>query len=184
MLKIVEKSRMRKKKFFIQTFGCQMNVYDSERIGSVLEGEGYEQAEGPEEADLIFLNTCSVREKPVQKVYSALGRFREVKKESPPHHRGGRMRGSAGRGGPAGAVFLPRLCPGNQRTPPPKNDPSRAGTVGEAAGGARLGRKGRSLCLPSLPIRPDRRFQVSFPSCRDATITAPTASFPLSAEGK
>lgn len=83
MVKIVEKSRMRKKKFFIQTFGCQMNVYDSERIGSVLEGEGYEQAEGPEEADLIFLNTCSVREKPVQKVYSALGRFREVKNQNP-----------------------------------------------------------------------------------------------------
>ena len=71
------------KKYFIQTFGCQMNVYDSERVGYLLEGEGYERAKGPEEADLIFLNTCSVREKPAQKVYSALGRFQGLKKRNP-----------------------------------------------------------------------------------------------------
>ncbi len=71
------------KKFFIQTFGCQMNVYDSERVGYLLEGEGYERAEAPEEADLIFLNTCSVREKPAQKVYSALGRFQGLKERNP-----------------------------------------------------------------------------------------------------
>ncbi len=74
---------MNKRKFFIQTFGCQMNVYDSERVGHLLEGEGYERTEGPEEADLIFLNTCSVREKPEQKVYSALGRLQGIKKRKP-----------------------------------------------------------------------------------------------------
>jgi tRNA-2-methylthio-N6-dimethylallyladenosine synthase len=73
---------MNKKKFFIQTLGCQMNVYDSERVGHLLEREGYEQAEGPEEADLIFLNTCNVREKAAQKVYSALGRFQGLKKRN------------------------------------------------------------------------------------------------------
>ena len=58
------------KKVYLETFGCQMNVYDSERVGHLLEGEGYERTEGPEEADLIFLNTCSVREKAEQKLRS------------------------------------------------------------------------------------------------------------------
>ena len=74
---------MVKKKLFIQTFGCQMNVYDSERLGHLMEGEGYECTEDPEKADVIFLNTCSVREKPAQKVYSALGRFQTLKKRNP-----------------------------------------------------------------------------------------------------
>jgi tRNA-2-methylthio-N6-dimethylallyladenosine synthase len=71
------------KKYFIQTFGCQMNVYDSERVAALLEGQNYQQVNTPEEADLIFINTCSVREKPVQKVLSALGRFREIKRRKP-----------------------------------------------------------------------------------------------------
>ena len=74
---------MSKKKFFIQTFGCQMNVYDSERLGQLLENAGYQPAENPEGADLIFLNTCSVREKPAQKVYSSLGRIHGLKKRNP-----------------------------------------------------------------------------------------------------
>jgi len=74
---------MGKKRIFIQTFGCQMNVYDSERLGHLMAGEGYEQVDDPEVADLIFLNTCSVREKPAQKVYSALGRFQRLKKRNP-----------------------------------------------------------------------------------------------------
>ena len=60
-----------------------MNVYDSERLGHLMEGEGYECTEDPEKADVIFLNTCSVREKPAQKVYSALGRFQTLKKRNP-----------------------------------------------------------------------------------------------------
>src|SRR5512139_2153472 len=74
---------MSKKNFFIQTFGCQMNVYDSERLGQMLESAGYQPAENSEAADLIFLNTCSVREKPVQKVYSSLGRLHRLKKRKP-----------------------------------------------------------------------------------------------------
>jgi tRNA-2-methylthio-N6-dimethylallyladenosine synthase len=67
-------------KVFIKTFGCQMNEYDSARMADVLaEAEGMEQTGSPEEADLILLNTCSVREKAEQKLLSALGRYREHK---------------------------------------------------------------------------------------------------------
>ena len=69
-------------KFFIQTFGCQMNVYDGQRIAAMLEKHGLTQTDKVEEADLIILNTCSVREKATNKVYSALGRIRAAKKES------------------------------------------------------------------------------------------------------
>jgi len=79
---IIKKS-MNPKKFFIQTFGCQMNVYDSERIVQVLAARGCRQVDDPAQADLIFVNTCSVREKPEQKVYSALGRFRRLKRKNP-----------------------------------------------------------------------------------------------------
>ncbi|MBR5904815.1 MAG: tRNA (N6-isopentenyl adenosine(37)-C2)-methylthiotransferase MiaB [Alphaproteobacteria bacterium] len=69
-------------KFFIQTFGCQMNVYDGQRIAVMLEKHGLSQTENLEEADLIILNTCAVREKATNKVYSALGRIRRAKKTS------------------------------------------------------------------------------------------------------
>ncbi len=70
------------KKFFIQTFGCQMNVYDGQRIAAMLESHGLTQTEDISDADLIILNTCAVREKATNKVYSALGRIRCAKKES------------------------------------------------------------------------------------------------------
>jgi tRNA-2-methylthio-N6-dimethylallyladenosine synthase len=74
---------MEKNKYYIQTFGCQMNVYDSDRVATLLEEESYQRVNMPEEADLIFINTCSVREKPVQKLLSALGRFRKIKRRNP-----------------------------------------------------------------------------------------------------
>lgn len=74
---------MDSKKFFIQTFGCQMNVYDSGRIAQILTAQKYQPVHDPAEADLILLNTCSVREKPEKKVYSALGRFRALKRKKP-----------------------------------------------------------------------------------------------------
>ena len=70
------------KKFFIQTFGCQMNVYDGQRISAMLEKYGMTQTEDVKDADLIILNTCAVRAKATDKVYSALGRIRRAKKES------------------------------------------------------------------------------------------------------
>jgi len=67
------------KTVFIKTYGCQMNVYDSERMTDVLSGEGYSAAETAEDADLVILNTCHIREKAAEKVYSDIGRLREIK---------------------------------------------------------------------------------------------------------
>ncbi|MFD1744768.1 tRNA (N6-isopentenyl adenosine(37)-C2)-methylthiotransferase MiaB [Rhizobium helianthi] len=69
------------RKVFIKTYGCQMNVYDSVRMGDALASEGYVTTENVEEADLVLLNTCHIREKAADKVYSALGRLRDMKKE-------------------------------------------------------------------------------------------------------
>ena len=63
------------KRAFIKTFGCQMNVYDSERMAEALQAAGYERADAPDRADLLLLNTCHIREKAVEKVYSELGRL-------------------------------------------------------------------------------------------------------------
>ena len=71
------------KKLYVQTYGCQMNQYDSDRIVQTLAREGYEKTERPEAADLILLNTCSVRNKAEQKVYSALGSLKELKESRP-----------------------------------------------------------------------------------------------------
>ncbi|MBP5707400.1 MAG: tRNA (N6-isopentenyl adenosine(37)-C2)-methylthiotransferase MiaB, partial [Alphaproteobacteria bacterium] len=68
------------KKYFIQTFGCQMNVYDGWRIAAMLNARGMVQTDDVTDADLIILNTCAVRAKATDKVYSALGRIRLVKK--------------------------------------------------------------------------------------------------------
>jgi len=66
-------------KIYTKTYGCQMNEYDSARILQVMQQQGYTPTEHAEEADLIILNTCSVRDRAEQKVYSALGRWRELK---------------------------------------------------------------------------------------------------------
>jgi tRNA-2-methylthio-N6-dimethylallyladenosine synthase len=71
------------KRLYIQTYGCQMNLYDSDRIAQLMAQQGYVTTETPEEADLLILNTCSVRDKAEQKVYSALGRWRELKEKKP-----------------------------------------------------------------------------------------------------
>jgi tRNA-2-methylthio-N6-dimethylallyladenosine synthase len=67
------------KKLFIQTHGCQMNQYDSDRIVQVMARQGYDRTDRIDSADLILLNTCSVRDKAEQKVYSALGGWKEFK---------------------------------------------------------------------------------------------------------
>jgi tRNA-2-methylthio-N6-dimethylallyladenosine synthase len=72
--------RPNSRKVFIKTYGCQMNVYDSGRMSDALAGEGYVPTEEMGEADLILLNTCHIREKAADKVYSALGRLRDMKK--------------------------------------------------------------------------------------------------------
>ena len=73
---------MTTKKVFIKTFGCQMNEYDSDKMADVLgAAQGYESTDDPEQADLILFNTCSVREKAQEKVFSDLGRFKHLKEK-------------------------------------------------------------------------------------------------------
>ncbi len=67
------------KRLFIKTYGCQMNVYDSERMADVLRPLGYASTETPEDADFVILNTCHIREKAAEKVYSELGKLREMR---------------------------------------------------------------------------------------------------------
>ncbi len=70
-------------KAFIQTYGCQMNEHDTHRMVGVLEAEGFLMTGHPEDADVVLINTCSVRHNPEHKVYSQLGRLREMKQERP-----------------------------------------------------------------------------------------------------
>jgi tRNA-2-methylthio-N6-dimethylallyladenosine synthase len=67
------------KKLFIKTYGCQMNVYDSDRMTHALAHHGYEPAPSPDDADLVILNTCHIREKAAEKVFSELGRLRQLR---------------------------------------------------------------------------------------------------------
>ena len=72
-------SKPPQKRLYIKTYGCQMNVYDSERMADVLRPLGYALTTEPDDADLVVLNTCHIREKAAEKVYSELGRIREMK---------------------------------------------------------------------------------------------------------
>ncbi|HRE60386.1 MAG TPA: tRNA (N6-isopentenyl adenosine(37)-C2)-methylthiotransferase MiaB [Micropepsaceae bacterium] len=67
------------KRLFIKTYGCQMNVYDSARMADLLAPIGYQPADAPDDADMVILNTCHIREKAAEKVYSELGRIRLLK---------------------------------------------------------------------------------------------------------
>lgn len=69
--------------FYIHTFGCQMNVHDAEQMGQLLKDAGYEKIGAADGADIIIVNTCSVREKAAQKAYSHLGRLKKLKKQRP-----------------------------------------------------------------------------------------------------
>jgi tRNA-2-methylthio-N6-dimethylallyladenosine synthase len=69
------------KKFYLETFGCQMNVHDSEKVVGTLESRGYEQVETPEAADLVLYNTCSIRDKAEQKVFHRLDQFKRAGKD-------------------------------------------------------------------------------------------------------
>jgi len=71
------------RKLFIKTYGCQMNVYDSERMAEALGASGYEATQTPDDADMILLNTCHIREKAAEKVYSELGRLKPLKDVNP-----------------------------------------------------------------------------------------------------
>ena len=71
------------KKLFIKTYGCQMNVYDSERMAEAMGSKGYVLTETADDADMVLLNTCHIREKASEKLYSDLGRLRSLKRKNP-----------------------------------------------------------------------------------------------------
>jgi len=73
------------KKLFIRTYGCQMNVYDSARMADALAPLGYQTSESPDDADMVIVNTCHIREHASEKVFSELGRLREIKQERAKH---------------------------------------------------------------------------------------------------
>src|ERR671910_3081039 len=77
------------KKLFVKSYGCQMNAYDAERMADVLAREGYAETKAVEEADLVILNPCHIREKAAEKVFSELGTIRRLKAAS--ERRGGHM---------------------------------------------------------------------------------------------
>ena len=69
----------RRRKLFVKSYGCQMNVYDATRMADVLAPEGYDETTEIAEADLVILNTCHIRERASEKVFSELGKIREIK---------------------------------------------------------------------------------------------------------
>ena len=69
-------------KYFIETYGCQMNVHDSERMAGLLDQAGYEHTVEPHDADVVVINTCSVRERAEEKLYTRLGEIRQASKET------------------------------------------------------------------------------------------------------
>ncbi len=74
---------MKKNKIYIKSYGCQMNVYDSNRILDLFKNKDYELAQDPKDANLVVLNTCHIREKAAEKVYSDIGRINKIKKNEP-----------------------------------------------------------------------------------------------------
>jgi len=81
--------RDQKKKLYIKTWGCQMNVYDSSRMADILRPLGYDQVDEPEDADMMILNTCHIREKATDKVFSEIGRLKKHKDKK--EAKGGKM---------------------------------------------------------------------------------------------
>jgi tRNA-2-methylthio-N6-dimethylallyladenosine synthase len=67
------------KKLFIKTYGCQMNVYDSNRMQDLMNANGYENVDSEDQADMIIINTCHIREKASEKLFSDLGRVKKIK---------------------------------------------------------------------------------------------------------
>lgn len=84
-LETAEAGRAPEKRLFIKTYGCQMNVYDSERMADVLRPLGYATTDDAAQADFVILNTCHIREKAAEKVYSELGKLRELKEAKAEH---------------------------------------------------------------------------------------------------
>ena len=100
------------KKLFIRTYGCQMNVYDSDRMADALVESGYVTTDRAEDADLVLINTCHIREKASEKVFSELGRLNEMRKERQASGAGDMLIGVAGCVAQAEGEEIVRRVPG------------------------------------------------------------------------
>ena len=124
-----------KRKAFVKSFGCQMNVYDSQRMADLAAREGYDETDAIEDAELIVLNTCHIRERASEKIYSELGKLRELKDE---RARAGRETTLVVAGCVAqaeGAEILRRQPRGRSRRRPAKLSPSARSLARGRAGG-------------------------------------------------
>ena len=161
------------KTFYIETFGCQMNFHDSEKVVGTLISEGYAQVQREEEADLIFYNTCSIRDKAEQKVFHRLTDFKKLQQGREALRRA-RLRGAAG-GREDLRARAARLAGGRLGLLP-----QPAGDAGADRGGARAASPDSTTARPKRPSRPNSprapiRIADTSPSSRAATSSAPTA---------
>ena len=183
----------RPRKLYVKSYGCQMNVYDSHRMADTLAPAGYVETATPDDADLIILNTCHIREKAADKVYSELGRMRVLKesaaRDGPPRHDRGRRLRRAGRG----RGDRPPRAGGRSRVRPAELSPA----AGDAR--ARRARQGaRTRSTPNsrsrtsstisrrraAPRRASAACRPSSPCRKAATSSAPSASCPTRAAPK
>lgn len=144
------------KKLFIKSYGCQMNVYDAQRMADVLRPEGYVETQTAEDADLIVLNTCHIREKAAEKVYSELGRvrtLREARAEQGARPSRRRRLRRAGRGRRDPETRARSRCRGRAAGLSP---PSRPRAEGPQDAGGRHGFPGRRQVQPSAGAGPAR----------------------------
>jgi tRNA-2-methylthio-N6-dimethylallyladenosine synthase len=144
--------------FYLETFGCQMNDHDSEKVAGVLLGRGYRQVETPEAAKVILYNTCSIREKAAQKVFSRLGELRPAEEKLTADSRrvlaeersgewrvtSGEQRDPGWKGGQAGVPFATQVKPVPQKSAQPGIIPQTT-------------RDGAAVAVPQDPKHPSLR---------------------------
>ncbi|MEX2454835.1 MAG: tRNA (N6-isopentenyl adenosine(37)-C2)-methylthiotransferase MiaB [Rhodospirillaceae bacterium] len=142
------------KTLHIKSYGCQMNVYDAQRMADVLAPLGYSHVDSPEDADFVILNTCHIREKAAEKVYSELGRLR-VRKESPEEGRPPVMIGVAGCVAQAEGAEMMRRAPFVDLVFGPQTYHRLPEMVARAARAAEAGRgPGRGVIDTDFPVDP------------------------------
>ena len=168
------------KKLFIKTYGCQMNVYDSARMADVLAPLGYAPTDAAEDADMVILNTCHIREKAAEKVFSELGRLKPLKARKA--RRGGRMIVAvAGCVAQAeGAEIVARaphvdIVVGPQSYHRLPEMVARAARAERARARHRFPRRGE-IRFPARSAGARRRLGASSPCRKAATSSAPSAS--------
>jgi tRNA-2-methylthio-N6-dimethylallyladenosine synthase len=155
------------KKIFIKTYGCQMNVYDSGRMADVMAPEGYVDVSSPEDADLVILNTCHIRERAAEKVYSELGRLRDLKAEKTARGEG-LIVGVAGCVAQAEGAEMQRRAPVVDLVVGPQSYHRLPGLV------ARAGNGGRGIVETEFPVE-DKFASLPAPERRKILSRGPTA---------